>query len=253
MEKIKLYSQKNAIFAKNKNTNYMNRIIVKISIFAILVWVGFGLLFCNRKAKDKDANSPVVLQLNENSGVYGGIFSIPEVEIVPSPDMACEYVFPKEEQIVDYSVSPMGSFVAVIVEQNKQHSLKLWEIGTSELLEGCIMPQNFKAEMVVWHPQASVLFVLGMQNKESVVYRIEKTKKEWNTKQIFSSAKNLKNMVICPQPFITDYDNKTRDVLVQKFYDSMEPGGYLFIGHSESLNHTNTPYKYIMPAVYRQI
>jgi chemotaxis protein methyltransferase CheR len=49
------------------------------------------------------------------------------------------------------------------------------------------------------------------------------------------------------------FDNQTRDELVQKFYDATEQNGYLFIGHSESLNHTSTKYKYIMPAVYRKV
>jgi len=49
------------------------------------------------------------------------------------------------------------------------------------------------------------------------------------------------------------FDNQTRDTLVQKFYNFMEQGGYLFIGHSESLSHTKTPYKYVKPAVYRKI
>ena len=48
------------------------------------------------------------------------------------------------------------------------------------------------------------------------------------------------------------FDNQTRDTLVKKFYDLTEPGGYLFIGHSESLNHTDTKYKYVMPALYRK-
>ncbi len=48
------------------------------------------------------------------------------------------------------------------------------------------------------------------------------------------------------------FDNETRDRLVKKYYNATEPGGYLFIGHSESLNHTNTDYKYVMPAVYRK-
>jgi hypothetical protein len=51
---------------------------------------------------------------------------------------------------------------------------------------------------------------LGTENKKSIVYRVEKTKKEWSIKQIFSSSKKLKNMIVCPQPFITEYDNKTR-------------------------------------------
>jgi chemotaxis protein methyltransferase CheR len=49
------------------------------------------------------------------------------------------------------------------------------------------------------------------------------------------------------------FDNKTRDEVVQKYYDCTEDGGYLFIGHSESLNHTSTKYKYILPALYRKV
>jgi chemotaxis protein methyltransferase CheR len=48
------------------------------------------------------------------------------------------------------------------------------------------------------------------------------------------------------------FDKKTKMDLVKKFYDVTEPGGYLFIGHSESLNRNETDYKYIMPAVYRK-
>jgi chemotaxis protein methyltransferase CheR len=49
------------------------------------------------------------------------------------------------------------------------------------------------------------------------------------------------------------FDNKTRDDVVRKLYDVVEPGGYLFIGHSESLNHTGTKFKYVKPAVYRKV
>jgi chemotaxis protein methyltransferase CheR len=48
------------------------------------------------------------------------------------------------------------------------------------------------------------------------------------------------------------FDNKTKINLINKFYELTEPGGYLFIGHSESLNRDETRYKYIMPAVYRK-
>ena len=48
------------------------------------------------------------------------------------------------------------------------------------------------------------------------------------------------------------FDLNTRLELVEKFYSITEPGGYFFIGHSESLNNTNTQFKYIMPAVYRK-
>lgn len=48
------------------------------------------------------------------------------------------------------------------------------------------------------------------------------------------------------------FDNETKTRLVDKFFDYMEYGGYLFIGHSESLNRDSTRFKYVMPAVYRK-
>ena len=48
------------------------------------------------------------------------------------------------------------------------------------------------------------------------------------------------------------FDNETRNQVVERFYEVTESGGYIFIGHSESLTHTDTKYKYIMPAVYRK-
>ncbi len=48
------------------------------------------------------------------------------------------------------------------------------------------------------------------------------------------------------------FDNKTREELVQKFYNVTESGGFLFIGHSESLSRSNTGYKYLIPAVYKK-
>ncbi len=48
------------------------------------------------------------------------------------------------------------------------------------------------------------------------------------------------------------FDQPTKDALVNKFYEFTEPGGYLFIGHSESVNREATKYRYVMPAVYRR-
>jgi chemotaxis protein methyltransferase CheR len=48
------------------------------------------------------------------------------------------------------------------------------------------------------------------------------------------------------------FDSKTRQELVQKFYDLTEDNGYLFIGHSESLGRDETRYSFIKPAVYRK-
>lgn len=48
------------------------------------------------------------------------------------------------------------------------------------------------------------------------------------------------------------FDFPTKRELVNKFYDSLDYGGYLFIGHSESINREGSKFNYIMPAVYRK-
>ena len=48
------------------------------------------------------------------------------------------------------------------------------------------------------------------------------------------------------------FDNETKDDLVNRLYHSLEQGGYLFIGHSETINRSDNKFEYIMPAVYRK-
>jgi chemotaxis protein methyltransferase CheR len=48
------------------------------------------------------------------------------------------------------------------------------------------------------------------------------------------------------------FDTETKQKLVEKYYNNIEQGGYLFIGHSETLNNLRTKFKYVMPAVYRK-
>ena len=48
------------------------------------------------------------------------------------------------------------------------------------------------------------------------------------------------------------FDGETRLSLITRFYDAMTPGGYLFIGHSESLTNFKHNFSYIQPSVYRK-
>lgn len=48
------------------------------------------------------------------------------------------------------------------------------------------------------------------------------------------------------------FDIPTKQNIIDKFYEVMNPGAFLMIGHSESLNGINHPMKYIQPAVYKK-
>ncbi len=48
------------------------------------------------------------------------------------------------------------------------------------------------------------------------------------------------------------FDQRTREILVKRFYDYTKPGGYLFIGHSETLPRDNPYFSYVQPAIYKK-
>ena len=48
------------------------------------------------------------------------------------------------------------------------------------------------------------------------------------------------------------FDNPTKHELVNRMYNSTVNGGYLLIGHSETLDRNQTKWKYVKPAVYRK-
>jgi len=58
-------------------------------------------------------------------------------------------------------------------------------------------------------------------------------------------------MIFCRNVMIY-FDQPTREALVSRYHQFTEPGGYLFIGHSETLGRSQTLYRYLMPALYQK-
>lgn len=48
------------------------------------------------------------------------------------------------------------------------------------------------------------------------------------------------------------FQDDTKQQLIQRIYDHMEPGGYLFIGTTESLDRQKTQFQYLQPSIYRK-
>jgi chemotaxis protein methyltransferase CheR len=48
------------------------------------------------------------------------------------------------------------------------------------------------------------------------------------------------------------FEKETQIKLVDKFYQCLKPGGYLFIGHSESLCSHQHQFNYVKPTIYRK-
>ena len=48
------------------------------------------------------------------------------------------------------------------------------------------------------------------------------------------------------------FDEATKQKLLKKIYDVLEPGGYLFLGQTESLDRGVIPFKLVQPSVFRK-
>ncbi len=48
------------------------------------------------------------------------------------------------------------------------------------------------------------------------------------------------------------FDEETKNNLVNRIYDMLVPGGYMFIGTTESIDKSKTNFKYVRPSVYRK-
>ncbi len=81
--------------------------------------------------------------------------------------------------------------------------------------------------------------------KQEVVYR------SLNLIQDSYPLKSKFHIIFCRNVMIY-FDKQTKIELIKRFYDLTEPGGYLFIGHAESIGRDETAYNYVQPAVYQK-
>ena len=59
------------------------------------------------------------------------------------------------------------------------------------------------------------------------------------------------NVIFCRNVMIY-FDRPTQQRLINRFWGLLEPGGYLFVGHSEGLSAVKHKFRYMRPATYRK-
>lgn len=84
-----------------------------------------------------------------------------------------------------------------------------------------------------------------LQYKNEVSYRIQNLMDPFRFKTNFHII-FLRNVMIY-------FDEETKRKLIDKIYDVLLPGGYLFIGTTEMINKASTKLQYVKPSIYRKI
>lgn len=196
--------------------------------------------------------------------------------------------FNREKEHFDFFIKvSLPEILAILKEQNSR-DIRVWSAGCSSGEEPymlvMLMMEYFGKEYGLW--DAGVLAtdisekVLNMAR--SGVYPLERVhslnpqiklkyftkvaKEQFKisstvAKEVIFRRLNLMNTVFpfkkkfhaifCRNVMIY-FDQKTRNELIRRFWDNLEPGGYFFIGHSETLGRNNEIFNYVMPAVYQK-
>lgn len=87
-------------------------------------------------------------------------------------------------------------------------------------------------------------FVVTDELKKEVLFR------QFNLMNDFPFRKKLH--VIFLRNVMIYFDRPTKQNLIKKIYDVLEPGGYLFVGRTETIEKGNIPFELVEPSIFRK-
>jgi chemotaxis protein methyltransferase CheR len=176
-----------------------------------------------------------------------------------------------------------------LVKTVRNKDLRIWSAGCSSGEEpytlAMIIDEYFRGKKAGWDTRILATDISGrmLEKAKKGIYdydSIAKLPPQWRLNYFnrlddnsYSVAGKIRNEVIFRKFNLVDgsfpfkrkfhvifcrnvmiyFDMKTKDELVERFYNALEYGGYLFIGHSESISRARSRFRYILPAVYRKI
>lgn len=88
------------------------------------------------------------------------------------------------------------------------------------------------------------VYVLGDEIKREVIFM------QMNLMDDFQFQKPF-DLIFCRNVMIY-FQQEAKEQLIRKFYRLLKPGGYLFVGHSETIQRDASNFRYVEPSIYRK-
>ena len=141
----------------------------------------------------------------------------------------------------DYFENKPGWDTRVLATDISQRALDIAQAASYETEDMKDVPDRWMKKYLKADPGGEThTFIPEIRN--NVIYR---------TFNLMSPIRSrLKFDVIFCRNVMIYFDQQTKDALVQRFYDATNPGGYLLVGHAETLNKKTNPYHYLGVAAY---
>lgn len=87
-------------------------------------------------------------------------------------------------------------------------------------------------------------YIVTDELKKEVLFR------QFNLMEPFPFKKKMH--VVFLRNVLIYFDEPTKRKLLKKIYDCLEPGGYLFLGKTETLDRADIPFKLVKPSIFRK-
>lgn len=114
-------------------------------------------------------------------------------------------------------------------------------IYSCEQVEG--LPEHWKRRFLRKVP-GEEKYEVTEEVKKEVIFR------QFNLMDLFPFKRKMH--VIFLRNVMIYFDSNTKKELMKKVYDVMEPGGYLFIGRTETIDRNEVPFQMIQPSIFRK-
>ena len=104
------------------------------------------------------------------------------------------------------------------------------------------IPDQWKRHFFKKTPEG--MFMVKDELKQEVIFR------QFNLMSPFPFKKRMHTIFL--RNVMIYFDENTKNELLQKVYDFLEPGGYLFIGMTETLDRAQVPFELVQPSIFRK-
>lgn len=172
-------------------------------LFCICVLFAWASCTCN---KSKETVSDYT---EASKRVYEGMYCIKEQQISPSPQGPKSIELKSGEKMLSFSVSPNSAAVAALVADGKKYDVRFWNAADADFLGKIDIEEGWEPSELAYHPEGNCLFVAGVKDGQSEILKLTKNGSSWGRSVIYTTKSKLKNLLVCPRPFLVEYDQKT--------------------------------------------